>query len=218
MHAAVNWRYLGAFLGILAEEAGVPLPVPGDVFIAALGAAGSQGHANFLMTTVVVVTAAVLGSAILFEISRRLGEPLLRRVGHRFGFDGERALRVERWLNSHGTVTIALWRLVPGFRIVLTVAAGALRMNRASFLIGVAFAGVLWSSIYYWLGYTLGANVATALRAAAGRAFGDISNTTEVVILVGLAVIAALAMIVWRRVRARRDKADQGDDKADEPG
>jgi membrane-associated protein len=201
-----HWRYLGAFLGILAEEAGVPLPVPGDVFIIALGAAGSQGHASFLMTTVVVVTSAVLGSAILFEISRRLGEPLLRRVGHRFGFDGERALRVERWLNSHGAVTIALWRLVPGFRIVLTVAAGALRMNRASFLLGVAGAAVLWSALYYWLGYTLGASVATTLKTAAVRAFGDVSVATEVVIAIGLTLAAVAGMILWRRLRARRNR------------
>ncbi|HEY3886255.1 MAG TPA: DedA family protein, partial [Vicinamibacterales bacterium] len=172
-----HWRYLGAFLGILAEEAGVPLPVPGDVFIAALGAAGSQGHASFAMTTVVVVTAAVMGSAVLFEISGRLGAPFLRRVGRRIGFDDERAARVERWLKTHGAVTIALWRLVPGFRIVLTVAAGTLRMPRAPFLLGVACAAVLWSALYYWLGFTLGAGVATTLKAMAWRAVGDVGVT-----------------------------------------
>lgn len=202
MGVPAEWRYLGAFLGILAEEAGVPLPVPGDVFIAALGAAGSQGHASFVTTTVVVVTAAVIGSAILFELSRRIGEPILRRVGRRFGFDGERVDRVAHWLNSHGAVTIALWRLVPGFRIVLTVAAGALRMNRASFLIGVCGAAILWSALYYWLGYTLGASVATTLKAAAVRALGDPGFAAEAAVAGGLAVVAATAMIVWRRRRA----------------
>lgn len=202
MGLPAEWRYLGAFLGILAEEAGVPLPVPGDVFIAALGAAGSQGHASFVMTTVVVVTAAVLGSAILFEVSRRIGDPILRRVGRRFGFDGERADRVGQWLNGHGAVTIALWRLVPGFRIILTVAAGALGMNRASFLIGVGGAAILWSALYYWLGYTLGASVATTLKAAAIRALGDPGFAAEMAVAVGVAIVAAVAMIAWRRRRA----------------
>ncbi|HEU4989363.1 MAG TPA: DedA family protein, partial [Gemmatimonadaceae bacterium] len=154
-----QWQYLGAFVGIFAEEAGVPLPVPGDVFIAALGASGRAGHASFVLSALVVCAATVLGSAVLFEFSHRVGRPLLNRVGHRVGFHGARVERVEKWLLSHGAASIALGRLVPGFRIVLTVAAGTLGMGRASFLIGAAIASLIWAGIYYWLGYLLGAGV-----------------------------------------------------------
>ncbi|MDE3174132.1 MAG: DedA family protein, partial [Gemmatimonadota bacterium] len=197
------WQYLGAFIGIFLEESGVPLPVPGDVFIAALGASGRAGHANYVVTTLIVVGATVTGSAILFEISRRLGEPLLRKIGHRFGFDGARADRVEEWLNTHGTLTVALGRLVPGFRILLTVAAGALRMGRARFLLGAAAAAVLWAAIYYWLGYALGAGVERLIRSAAGRAVRN-PEVAAALVVVGVAVIvAAIVMVVLRRKNAR---------------
>ncbi len=65
--------------------------MPGDVFIAALGASGRVGHASYVMTMLIVFSATMLGSTILFEISRRLGRPVLRKGSHRFGFDGERA-------------------------------------------------------------------------------------------------------------------------------
>ena len=55
----------------------------------------------------------------------------------------------------------------------LTVAAGALRMPRANFLVGAAAASILWAAIYYWLGYALGAGVTRVIGAAAGRAFHD---------------------------------------------
>lgn len=203
-----RWQYLGAFIGILLEESGVPLPVPGDVFIAALGASGRAGHASYLMTTLVVFAATLLGSAILFEVSRRLGRPLLHRVGHRFGFDDARADRVEVWLNTHGTVTVALGRLVPGFRIVLTVAAGALRMGRAKFLVGAAAASVLWAALYYWLGYLLGAGVARVLQRAAGRAVHDPELVAIGIVVVAVTAAIVIGTVIWRRRVRQRSAPD----------
>ncbi|HVB36943.1 MAG TPA: DedA family protein [Vicinamibacterales bacterium] len=208
-----HWRYLGAFIGIFIEEAGVPLPVPGDVFIAALGAAGSRGRAGFLITTIVVFAATVSGSAVLFEISRRLGRPILERIGHRFGYSDARARRIETWLNTHGTVTVALGRLVPGFRILLTVAAGSLRMKRTQFLPGVAAASLLWAAIYYWLGYFLGAGITVALQHTAGRALTDPGALAELV-----TVVAALAAAVVTMIVIRRRRLASGDGDEAEPG
>lgn len=203
-----HWQYLGAFIGIFLEESGVPLPVPGDVFIAALGASGRAGHASYFATTLVVFAATISGSAVLFEISRRLGQPLLRKVGHRFGFDDARADRVEVWLNTHGTVTIALGRLVPGFRILLTVAAGALHMSRGAFLAGAGAASILWAAIYYWLGYALGAGVEQMIRAAAGRAFQNPRVAAAIIVAVALLIVAVIGMILWRRREAREVAAE----------
>ena len=203
-----RWQYLGAFVGIFLEESGVPLPVPGDVFIAALGASGRAGHASYLMTTLVVFTATISGSAILFEVSRRVGHSLLRRVGHRFGFDGARADRVEVWLQSHGSVTVALGRLVPGFRIVLTVAAGALKMGRVNFLVGAAAASVLWATIYYWLGYALGAGVTQMIRTAVGRAYHNPEVAAAIVVAGVLAIAAIVGTVVWKRRSSREAAAD----------
>lgn len=199
-----RWHLLGLFLAIFAEEAGIPLPVPGDVFIAVMGAAGRAGQASFLVTTLVVLVAAVSGSAVLYEISRRLGQPFLLRIGRRFGFDADRAVKVERWLQRRGTLAVVGGRLVPGLRIVLTVAAAALGVGRTAFLAGTAIAAVLWSAIYYWLGYALGASAATVLRAAFGRAVRDPDLLAVLVTAVALAAAAVVGTVIWRRRRARR--------------
>src|SRR5262249_50085914 len=49
-----RWHYTGLFLVILAEEGGIPLPVPGDLFIAAMGFLAHQGGASFVPTAAVV--------------------------------------------------------------------------------------------------------------------------------------------------------------------
>jgi len=202
-----RWHYAGLFLVLFIEEAGIPLPVPGDVFIAAMGAAGRAGHASFLVTAIIVGAGAMGGSAILFEASRRLGQPFLVRVGRRFGFDADRAVRVERWLGRRGARAVVVGRLIPGLRIVLTVAAGALGMPRVQFLSGAAVASVLWAAIYYWLGYFLGAEVETALRATFGSALRDPASAAVVVTVAALALAAVIASLTWRRRRARQRTA-----------
>ncbi len=163
-----HWGYLGVFVAIFAEEAGVPLPLPGDLFIAALGAAGQARLSSFAMASIIVFVATIGGTSILFETSRRLGQPMLMKIGRRIGFTEQRAERVERWLERRGAVAIVLGRLTPGLRIVLTVAAGALRMRRDVFMAGTAIASLLWVAIYYWLGYLLAAGASAALRAHGG--------------------------------------------------
>lgn len=203
----MHWGYLGLFAAIFIEEAGVPLPVPGDVFIAALGAAGRVGAASFPATTLVVLCASVSGSALLFWLSRRMGHPLLLKVGRRFGFDADRAEKTEMWLRRRGSVAVVIGRLTPGLRIVLTVAAGALRMNRPAFLIGTAVASVLWAAIYYWLGFALGAGVSTALKSALGRTLHNPDALAAAITALVLAILAAAGTVVWRRKRARRKRA-----------
>ena len=72
-------------------------------------------------------------------------------------------------------------------------------MNRFAFLTGVGCAAVLWSTIYYWLGYTLCVQVEAALRVAAWRVVGNVSLTTEIVVVIALAAAAAVGMMIWRR-------------------
>ena len=202
-----HWGYLGVFIVIFAEEAGVPLPVPGDVFIAALGAAGWVHQSNFAVAATVVLVASLGGSTALFEMSRRLGQPMLLRVGRRFGFDADRANRVERWLARRGAAAIVAGRLTPGLRIVVTVAAGALRMRRNVFLVATAFASLLWATIYYWLGFALGAGVASALRTTFGRAIHDPDALAALVTVAALAAGSAVGAVIWRSRRARRRRA-----------
>ena len=152
----LRWHYLGLFLVLLVEEGGVPLPVPGDLFIAAMGFLAREGHASFPATTAVVTAATVLGSAFLYAVSQRIGRPVILRVARRLGYDEAREARVEAWIGRRGPAAIVLGRLVPGLRIVMTVAAGTLRVNVRVFTAGTTLAGALWATIYFWIGWGVG--------------------------------------------------------------
>lgn len=152
-----RWSYLGLFAVILAEEAGVPLPIPGDLFIAAMGFMAYRAQAALLPTAAVVTTATAIGATILYLVARHAGRPLLVRIARRFGYSEDRERRLEGWLAARGAAAVIVGRLVPGLRIVMTVAAGALRLPRRTFVGGTLVAGAIWSCLYFWIGWAAAA-------------------------------------------------------------
>jgi membrane protein DedA with SNARE-associated domain len=194
-----RWHYLGLFAVIFAEEAGVPLPIPGDLFIAAMGFLASTGRASYAPAAAVVTAATVAGASLLFLLSRHAGRRLLSWAGRWLGYNPEKQARLEARLQRHGAATVIVGRLIPGLRIVMTVVAGALRLDHASFAAGTLVAGLLWATIYFWLGYGLG----SGYQRLEGR--GAIPHW---IVLVALGFAVAAAVVVLRlRNRARQGAA-----------
>jgi membrane-associated protein len=187
-----RWHYLGLFAILLVEEAGVPLPLPGDLFIAAMGFLAFGGRASFTPTALAVVGATVSGATVLYLVARHAGRPLLLRVARRFGYTPEREARLEIWLARRGPAAVVVGRLVPGLRIVMTVVAGTLRLGRATFVVGTAVAALIWATLYFLAGYALAAGWERLGPAASARAWP---------LVAGLAIGAA-ALFAWR-ARAR---------------
>jgi membrane-associated protein len=192
-----RYGYLGLAALLFLEEAGVPLPLPGDLFIAAMGFMARQGRASFAPTALAVTAATVLGAAVLFNVARHAGRPLLLRVARRFGYTAERERAVEGWLSRRGFAAVVVGRLVPGLRIVMTVVAGALRMSQATFSAGTALAGLVWATLYFWMGWLVGAGYD---RLAPRLGLSDLAPFAAA----GLALAAGgvLAFRSWRRRRA----------------
>lgn len=194
-----RWHYWGLFAVIFAEEAGVPLPIPGDLFIAAMGFLASTGDASFLPAALVVTTATLLGASLLYLVSRHAGRRILSWASRWLGASAERQARLEARLQRHGAVTVVVGRLIPGLRIVMTVVAGALRLRQGTFAVATLIAGMIWATIYFWLGYLLGSGYQ---RLAGPRA------VPHWLIIVGIAAAVAAAVIVLRlRGRAREGTA-----------
>jgi membrane protein DedA with SNARE-associated domain len=192
-----RYGYLGLAALLFLEEAGVPLPLPGDLFIAAMGFMARQGRASFAPTALAVTAATVLGAAVLFNVARHAGRPLLLRVARRFGYTAKRERAVEGWLSRRGFAAVVVGRLVPGLRIVMTVVAGALRMSQATFSAGTALAGLVWATLYFWMGWLVGAGYD---RLAPRLGLSDLAPIAAA----GLALAAGgvLAFRAWRRRRA----------------
>ena len=125
---------LALFVWLLLEEAGLPMPLPGDFIVLAGGARLGQGGTHWVVPLALVALATVLGSTALFWLSRRGGRPLLLRYGRFFQLDAERLARFEAILQRRGFLAVVIGRLTPGLRVATTVAAGALGVPYRQFL------------------------------------------------------------------------------------
>lgn len=182
---------VAGFALVLIEEAGVPVPIPGDVLMLALGVHARQGLVPLWQAIAVLESATLIGASALYFASARAGRVLVYRYGRYIHLTPERLDRAERWLVRHGSRAIVLGRLTPGLRMPTVIACGVFGVPFWQFFPGLAVGGLLYILLYTLLGFFLGPVVLQAIEG--------------IHMPVGLfgSLVPLVVLIVWI-VRARR--------------
>ena len=184
-----------SFALLYVEESGVPIVIPGDVYVAYLGKLAA-GSAPKLIGSWLGIIAVVLGGASnLYWASRLWGRRLLERPGvsRLLRLDAERLAQAEGWLRRWGVLAIIFGRHVPGLRIPITVVAGTLRVPYGTFLPSVAVSSAVWAAIGLWLGATFGRSIGYFLTG---------NRLIYVLVVVAVVLVVAFGVIqIWRRSR-----------------
>lgn len=148
-----NFSYIGLFLILFIEEAGIPLPVPGDIFIATVSV---LPNANYFLVVLTVTLATLAGSTILFTLAQKIGHPLLAKFGPKIKITPQKIKKIERWFEKYGGWAIVIGRLIPGLRIVTPIVAGLFGVSYKTFWLYTALASLIWANVYYVLGRFFG--------------------------------------------------------------
>lgn len=202
---------LAAIFSLLTvEEAGIPLPVPGDTLLIVAGAR----HPHTIMYVISVLATSTLavfcGSSILYWLMRRSGRDLLARFGRFMHLKPGRVERLDGWFHRHGPPAIILGRLIPGLRIPTTIMAGISGVPYRVFAPSALVAALLWSALYFWLGMFIARGTHWVLGLLAGLP-DTISDTVLLWVCVplALAVLGGLLGAFHARRRARRERHRQ---------
>jgi membrane protein DedA with SNARE-associated domain len=147
---------LAAFAFLLIEEAGVPVPVPGDVLMLILGVHAREGTVQLWEAVGATWLGTIIGSTFLYFASRLAGRSLVYRYGRFIRLTPERLDNAEQWLKHHGSRAVFLGRLVPGLRIVTAVACGVFEVPFTVFFPAMSLGALLYILVYTLLGYFLG--------------------------------------------------------------
>lgn len=148
-----SYSYLGLLIILFIEEAGIPLPIPGDIFIATQAA---LPNSNYLLTVATVITATMIGSTILFTLSKKVGHPLLLKFGPKIKITPQKVEKVEKWFHKYGGFAIVIGRLIPGFRTITPFVAGLFGVSYKTFWAYTALAAFIWANAYYAIGKLFG--------------------------------------------------------------
>jgi membrane protein DedA with SNARE-associated domain len=188
-------QYLALAAYVAIEEAGVPFPVPADTAIVVMGAQVYRGVANPFAIVIVVVCSATAGASVLYWIARLIGPSVLDRFGRMLHITPQRRDRAEQWIRRYAVPAVVIGRLIPGFRIVVTVVAGTARTSFLAFLPSAALSALIWVLIYMGLGWALGSQYEKFSSA--------IDADPRVGLLILVSAIGLVAAIVAFRLRKR---------------
>jgi membrane protein DedA with SNARE-associated domain len=184
---------------ILVKEAGVPLPVPGDLLIIGAGAslAGDLPTAGMVLT--VILIAGFIGASIQFFLfGTALRGPLLAAL-ERLGIGRARLQGLSDRFRSAGTKAIAVTRMTPGVRIAVIPAAALASIPYAMFLPGIIVGNGVFVTAHFGAGYLLGGYARDLIQ--------RVSDPSVVVVIV-LIVLAIGGLVVLRMRRTSAKPAD----------
>ena len=148
-----RWGYLVIFLGMLLENAGLPLP--GETITLLGGYMAGSGQLNLLGVMAAAAGGAVLGDNLGYWLGRRFGWRLLLRVGRLLAQPPGQLERLRRRFQRHAGWSVFLGRFVAVLRVLAGPLAGAVAMPYRQFVLCNLAGAVLWSGLMVslaWLG------------------------------------------------------------------
>jgi membrane protein DedA with SNARE-associated domain len=147
---------LAAFVMILLEESGVPVPVPGDFLMLAVGVHARESRPPLWQALLIMEIATLVGASVLYFLSARAGRTLVYRYGRYIHLTEQRLDHAERWLRRRGALAIVLGRVTPGLRMATVIAFGVFGYPYWRFLPAMALGAFLYILLYTLLGYFFG--------------------------------------------------------------
>lgn len=151
---AHEYGYWAVFLGILLENAGIP--IPGETITLVGGFLAGSGELKFWLVWGTALSGAVVGDNIGYWIGAYGGWPLMQRLGRIFRISEPQLLAVKQQFSQNAPRAVILGRFVALLRIFAGPMAGIAQMPYPSFLLCNLLGAALWASAIVSLAYFVG--------------------------------------------------------------
>lgn len=169
-------------------------PIPSEIILPLAGYLTQQGTMSFPLVIVTSTLGAYLGALLLYFLGAKLGlERSIRGLARLPLVDREDFEKAADWFSRHGRSAIFFGRLLPGIRSLISLPAGAQRMNLVVFSLFTIAGSGLWNSLLITLGSLLGRNYEVVEQ------YSRLLNYA-----VYVAIAAVIGWLIIRRVRRGR--------------
>ena len=141
---------------LLVKEAGLPVPVPGDLIVLTAGIAAANGDLDPVVALPVIVAATIVGGVVQFGLVRGPGRAIMLAVLGRFGVSAERIERVGEALRRRGAAGVATARMTPGLRVVAIAAAALAGVRFVQLAEGLSIGNGIFVGGHFLAGFAVG--------------------------------------------------------------
>lgn len=200
-----GWTVIAIVAAIVfAEDAlFVGFVLPGETAAILGGVAAKLGHVPLWGVLVTVITAAIVGDSVGYQIGRYFGPRILKlrilRKHH------ERLDNAQDFLARRGGSAVFLGRWIAFFRAVMPALAGISRMRYPKFLAFNAAGGIAWGTVVVLVGYAAGASYAKVEK--------TVGRSSALIVV----AIALVALIAWRIRKHRNERHSELQPQDDGP-
>jgi len=183
-------------------------PIPSEVILPFAGYLSQSGDLTLGWLIVWSTLASWVGALLLYWLGAAVGvERAVRFLAATKLVSRSDLDRGAEWFLRSGGWTVLVGRLVPGVRSLISIPAGATRMNLLRFSLYTIVGSGLWNSFLIGVGAALGTQ---------HEQLEGVLGYVDYVVYAAIAI--ALGILVVRRVREARGSGPAASQAADRPG
>lgn len=143
------------FVVVFLEYLNLP-GFPAGVIMPVAGLLASRGEINFFVAIAITVAAGLTGSMVLYGLGRGGGEIFLRKYYKRFPKHRKVIEEKMEFLREKGAPGIFVSKLIPMVRTLISIPAGAIKMNIPQYVISSTLGITVWNLVFVGAGYFFG--------------------------------------------------------------
>jgi membrane protein DedA with SNARE-associated domain len=184
------WGYWGIFIAMAMES--TVLPVPSELVVIPAGMLAYQGKMNLVGVILASTFGSLAGATFNYVFALWVGRPFLEKYGKYFFVRPALLHKTDAFFSKHGAISTFTGRLIPGIRHLISLPAGLVRMNFASFAFYTTAGAGLWSVVLALFGYFIGGSQ-------------DVIEENKTLIVLGTLGFVALVLAgyyVWQKRQA----------------
>ena len=149
-----NYGYMGIVFSQMLGTIG--LPIPDQTIMLLVGYSTKIGTLRYTLALLISIVGTFGNILISYLIGKRAGRPFIGRFGKWIGLKESRILKVEKWMDKYGPLTILIGYFIPGMRQITCYLCGISRMKLKTICIYGLLTAVVWCSIFITIGRLFG--------------------------------------------------------------
>ena len=150
-----RYGWIAIFVIVLLEYLNLP-GFPAGVIMPLAGIFAAKGNIHFIPALLITVAAGLTGSLILYYLGYKGGELFLQKYLEKFPKQRPFIEEKLEWVRRRGSAGIFVSKLIPMIRTLISIPAGASKMNLASYTVSSTLGILVWNLVFVGTGYLCG--------------------------------------------------------------
>lgn len=151
-----GFGYFGIIFLIALEN--VFPPIPSEVILTLGGFMTSYTKMSVFGVIIASTIGSLIGAIILYYIGLKFSKTKLKKISSKFFYSQDDISNTSSFFRKHGYMTVFYCRFVPVLRSVISIPAGANKMNIKPFILFTLIGSAIWNTVLVVLGRIFGKN------------------------------------------------------------